>query len=210
MIDFYTWTTPNGRKVSILLEELGADYKAHAIDIGKGEQHAPAFLAISPNNKIPAIHDHDTGMSIMESAAIMIYLAEKYSKFLPSSGRGRTDVLQWLMWQMGGLGPMLGQVHQFVHHNKGVSAYAEERFTKEAKRLYGVLDTQLRDNEFIAGDYSIADMACWPWISRYEWQEMDLSKYPHIQRWYKQLLAREAVQKGYHVPKQMPVIPPGD
>jgi len=210
MIDFYTWTTPNGRKVSILLEELGADYKAHAIDIGKGEQHAPAFLAISPNNKIPAIHDHDTGMSIMESAAIMIYLAEKYSKFLPRSGQGRTDVLQWLMWQMGGLGPMLGQVHQFVHHNKGVSAYAEERFTKEAKRLYGVLDTQLRDNEFIAGDYSIADMACWPWISRYEWQEMDLSKYPHIQRWYKQLLAREAVQKGYHVPKQMPDIPPGD
>ena len=210
MIDFYTWTTPNGRKVSILLEELGADYKAHAIDIGKGEQHAPAFLAISPNNKIPAIHDHDTGMSIMESAAIMIYLAEKYSKFLPRSGQGRTDVLQWLMWQMGGLGPMLGQVHQFVHHNKGVSAYAEERFTKEAKRLYGVLDTQLRDNEFIAGDYSIADMACWPWISRYEWQEMDLSKYPHIQRWYKQLLAREAVQKGYHVPKQMPAIPPGD
>lgn len=210
MVDFYTWTTPNGRKVSILLEELGADYKAHAIDIGKGEQHAPAFLAISPNNKIPAIHDHDTGMSIMESAAIMIYLAEKYGKFLPSSGRGRTDVLQWLMWQMGGLGPMLGQVHQFVHHNKGVSAYAEERFTKEAKRLYGVLDTQLRDNEFIAGDYSIADMACWPWISRYEWQEMDLSKYPHIQRWYKQLLAREAVQKGYHVPKRMPAIPPGD
>ena len=210
MIDFYTWTTPNGRKVSILLEELGADYKAHAIDIGKGEQHAPAFLAISPNNKIPAIHDHDTGMSIMESAAIMIYLAEKYSKFLPRSGQGRTDVLQWLMWQMGGLGPMLGQVHQFVHHNKGVSAYAEERFTKEAKRLYGVLDTQLRDNEFIAGDYSIADMACWPWISRYEWQEMDLSKYPHIQRWYKQLLAREAVQKGYHVPKRMPAIPPGD
>ena len=210
MIDFYTWTTPNGRKVSILLEELGADYKAHAIDIGKGEQHAPAFLAISPNNKIPAIHDHDTGMSIMESAAIMIYLAEKYGKFLPSSGQGRTDVLQWLMWQMGGLGPMLGQVHQFVHYNKGVSAYAEERFTKEAKRLYGVLDTQLRDNEFIAGDYSIADMACWPWISRYEWQEMDLSKYPHIQRWYKQLLAREAVQKGYHVPKRMPAIPPGD
>ena len=210
MIDFYTWTTPNGRKVSILLEELGADYKAHAIDIGTGEQHAPAFLAISPNNKIPAIHDHDTGMSIMESAAIMIYLAEKNDKFLPSSGRARADVLQWLMWQMGGLGPMLGQVHQFVHYNKGVSAYAEERFTKEAKRLYGVLDTQLRDNEFIAGDYSIADMACWPWISRYEWQEMDLSKYPHIQRWYKQLLAREAVQKGYHVPKRMPAIPPGD
>lgn len=210
MIDFYTWTTPNGRKVSILLEELGADYKAHAIDIGKGEQHAPAFLAISPNNKIPAIHDHDTGMSIMESAAIMIYLAEKYGKFLPGSGRGRTDVLQWLMWQMGGLGPMLGQVHQFVHYNKGISAYAEERFTKEAMRLYGVLDTQLQDNEFIAGDYSIADMACWPWISRYEWQEMDLNRYPHVQRWYKQLLAKEAVQKGYHVPKQMPSIPPGD
>lgn len=210
MIDFYTWTTPNGRKVSILLEELGADYKAHAIDIGKGEQHAPAFLAISPNNKIPAIHDHDTGMSIMESAAIMIYLAEKYGKFLPGSGRGRTDVLQWLMWQMGGLGPMLGQVHQFVHYNKGISAYAEERFTKEAMRLYRVLDTQLQDNEFIAGDYSIADMACWPWISRYEWQEMDLNRYPHVQRWYKQLLAREEVQKGYHVPKQMPSIPPGD
>ena len=135
MIDFYTWTTPNGRKVSILLEELGVEYNVHSINIGQGEQFEESFLAISPNNKIPAIHDHETGISIMESAAIMIYLAEKHGKFLPASGAARANVLQWLMWQMGGQGPMLGQVHHFVHFNKGVSDYAEERFSKEAKEF---------------------------------------------------------------------------
>ena len=210
MIDFYTWTTPNGRKVSILLEELGVEYNVHSINIGQGEQFEENFLAISPNNKIPAIHDHETGISIMESAAIMIYLAEKHGKFLPASGAARANVLQWLMWQMGGQGPMLGQVHHFVHFNKGVSDYAEERFASEAKRLYGVLDKQLSDNEFIAGDYSIADMACWPWISRYEWQQIDLKEFANVRRWYKQILKREAVQKGYHIPKVMGEIPQGD
>ena len=210
MIDFYTWTTPNGRKVSILLEELGVKYNIHSINIGQGEQHEERFIAISPNNKIPAIHDHETGMSIMESGAIMIYLAEKYGKFLPDSGAERANVLQWLMWQMGGQGPMLGQVHHFVHFNKGVSDYAEERFSKEAERIYGVLNKQLADKEFIAEKYSIADMACWPWVSRYQWQRVNLKDYPHVQRWYKNILAREAVQKGYHVPKAMPEIPSGD
>ena len=209
MIDFYTWTTPNGRKVSILLEELGADYRAHAIDMVERASSMPRHFLRSAQIIKSAIHDHDTGMSIMEIGSDHDF-GGKIWQIFAWLWAGRTDVLQWLMWQMGGLGPMLGQVHQFVHYNKGISAYAEERFTKEAIRLYGVLDAQLQDNEFIAGDYSIADMACWPWISRYEWQEMDLNRYPHVQRWYKQLLAKEAVQKGYHVPKQMPSIPPGD
>ncbi len=210
MLDFYTWTTPNGRKVSIMLEELGADYTVHPVNIGQGEQHEEAFLAISPNNKIPAIYDHDTDIAMMETGAILIYLAEKHGKFLPVSGKARTDVLQWLMWQMGGQGPILGQVHHFTHFNQGVSDYAEERYANEAKRLYGVLNKQLSDKEFIAGDYSIADMACWPWVSRYEWQQIDLGAFPNVQRWYKDILARKAVQKGYHVPKVMLEIPSGD
>ena len=210
MLDFYTWTTPNGRKVSIMLEELGADYTVHPVNIGQGEQHEEAFLAISPNNKIPAIYDHDTDIAMMETGAILIYLAEKHGKFLPNAGKARTDVLQWLMWQMGGQGPILGQVHHFTHFNQGVSDYAEERYANEAKRLYGVLNKQLSDKEFIAGDYSIADMACWPWVSRYEWQQIDLGTFPNVQRWYKDILARKAVQKGYHVPKVMLEIPSGD
>ena len=210
MLDFYTWTTPNGRKVSIMLEELGADYTVHPVNIGQGEQHEEAFLAISPNNKIPAIYDHDTDIAMMETGAILIYLAEKHGKFLPNAGKARTDVLQWLMWQMGGQGPILGQVHHFTHFNQGVSDYAEERYANEAKRLYGVLNKQLSDKEFIAGDYSIADMACWPWVSRYEWQQIDLGAFPNVQRWYKDILARKAVQKGYHVPKVMLEIPSGD
>ena len=210
MLDFYTWTTPNGRKVSIMLEELGADYTVHPVNIGQGEQHEEAFLAISPNNKIPAIYDYDTDIAMMETGAILIYLAEKHGKFLPNAGKARTDVLQWLMWQMGGQGPILGQVHHFTHFNQGVSDYAEERYANEAKRLYGVLNKQLSDKEFIAGDYSIADMACWPWVSRYEWQQIDLGAFPNVQRWYKDILARKAVQKGYHVPKVMLEIPSGD
>ncbi len=210
MLDLYTWTTPNGRKVSIMLEELGVPYNVHSVNIGQGEQHTPEFLAVSPNNKIPALFDHDAGLAIMESAAIMVYLAEKHGRFLPASGSARAQVMQWLMWQMGGLGPMLGQVHHFVHFNKGVSDYAETRFSDEARRLYGVMDRQLADSEFIAGDYSIADMACWPWISRYEWQQINLAEFANVQRWYKQLLARDAVQKGYHVPKNMGEIPQGD
>ncbi|MBO6894815.1 MAG: glutathione S-transferase N-terminal domain-containing protein [Roseibium sp.] len=209
MIDLYTWTTPNGRKVSILLEELGVDYTAHPINIGQGDQKTPEFLEISPNNKIPAIVDHDTGLKLMESGAIMIYLADKYGKFLAADGEARTKTIEWLMWQMGGLGPMLGQVHHFLHFNPGKAAYAEERFAAEAKRLYGVLDKRLEGRDYIVDDYSIADMACWPWISRYEWQQIDLADYPNVRAWYQRLAARPAVQKGYHVPKKVGEIPAG-
>ncbi|KZX93127.1 glutathione S-transferase [Sulfitobacter sp. HI0082] len=209
MIDLYTWTTPNGRKVSILLEELGIDYNVHSINIGKDEQHSPAFLKISPNNKIPAIVDHDTGVSLMESGAIMVYLAEKYGRFLPEGQAARAEVMQWLMWQMGGFGPMAGQAHHFLHFNPGKAAYAEERFGAEVKRLYSVLDKQLEGRDHICGEYSIADMACWPWVSRYEWQQIDLADYPNVRAWYQRLRAREAVQKGYHVPKVMGEIPEG-
>lgn len=209
MIDLYTWTTPNGRKVSILLEELGVDYTAHPINIGQGDQKTPEFLEISPNNKIPAIVDNDTGLKLMESGAIMIYLADKFGKFLAKDGEARTKTIEWLMWQMGGLGPMLGQVHHFLHFNPGKAAYAEERFAAEAKRLYGVLDKRLEGRDYIVDDYSIADMACWPWISRYEWQQIDLADYPNVRAWYQRLAARPAVQKGYHVPKKVGEIPAG-
>jgi len=209
MIDFYTWTTPNGRKVSILLEELDVDYKAIPINIGQGEQMVPEFLEISPNNKIPAIYDHETGIALMESGAIMIYLAEKYGKFLPSDPMKKAKVIEWLMWQMGGLGPMLGQVHHFVHFNAGKAEYAEERYRNEAARLYRVLNDRLADRAFICDEYSIADMACWPWVSRYEWQEINLDDYPNVKAWYQRLLARKAVQEGYHVPKHMGEIPAG-
>ena len=207
MIDLYTWTTPNGRKVSILLEELRMPYSAHAINIGNDDQFAPEFLKISPNNKIPAIVDQDNGMALMESGAIMIYLADKAGKFLPREGEVRYRVIEWLMWQMGGAGPILGQVHHFVKFNPGKAPYAEERFAKEAARLYGVLDKRLADNAYLAGDYSIADMATWPWISRYEWQQIDLAQFPNVKRWYTEIANRPAVQKGYHVPKAVGEIP---
>jgi GSH-dependent disulfide-bond oxidoreductase len=207
MIDLYTWTTPNGRKVSILLEELGLPYETHSIDIGKDEQFQPDFLKISPNNKIPAIVDNDTGIALMESGAIMIYLADKAGKLLDREGEGRYRALEWLMWQMGGAGPMLGQVHHFAKFNPGKAPYAEERYLKEAARLYGVLDRQLGEKAFVAGEYSIADIAIWPWISRFEWQQVDLSQFPNVKRWYEEIAARPAVQRGYHVPKQIGEIP---
>ena len=209
MIDFYTWTTPNGRKVSILLEELGIDYEVHSINITQGDQNSPAFLKISPNNKIPAIIDRDNGMSLMESGAILVYLAEKYGKFLPKDRIARAKVNEWLMWQMGGFGPILGQAHHFLHFNPGKSDYAEERFRSEVARLYAVLDRRLEGRDYICDDYSIVDMACWPWVSRYEWQQVNLTAYPNVRSWYQRLLARDAVQKGYQVPKQMGEIPQG-
>tara|TARA_Y100000991_G_C21949517_1_gene339065 strand:+ start:527 stop:1156 length:630 start_codon:yes stop_codon:yes gene_type:complete len=209
MIDFYTWTTPNGRKVSILLEELGLDYTVHSINIGLGHQRTPEFLKISANNKIPAIIDHDTGVSLMESGAILVYLAEKHNQFLPTGSIRRAAVMEWLMWQMGGLGPMLGQAHHFLHFNPGKSDYAELRFQNEVARLYGVLDKRLGGRDYICDEYSIADIACWPWVSRYEWQRVNLAEYPNIRAWYKRLLARDAVQKGYHVPKKISEIPTG-
>ncbi len=209
MIDLYTWTTPNGRKVSILLEELGVDYEVHPINIGEDDQMTDAFLKIGPNNKIPVIVDRETGQSVMESGAIMIYLAEKYGRFLPSDPARKSEAMEWLMWQMAGFGPMLGQAHHFLHFNPGKAAYAEGRFRDEVARLYGVLDTRLAGREYIVDEYSIVDMACWPWASRYEWQEVDLADYPNVRAWYQRLLAREAVQRGYHVPKVMGEIPPG-
>ncbi|HLL27910.1 MAG TPA: glutathione S-transferase N-terminal domain-containing protein [Xanthobacteraceae bacterium] len=207
MIDLYTWTTPNGRKVSIALEELGLPYTAHPIDINKNEQFAPAFLAISPNNRIPAIVDRDNNFSLMESGAILLYLAEKTGRLMPKALEPRYRVIEWLMWQMGGIGPMLGQVHHFVKYNPGKAPYAEERYLKEAHRLYGVLERRLEGREFVADEYSIADIAIWPWISRFEWQTIELAKYPNVKRWYVVMANRPAVQKGYQVPKHVGPIP---
>jgi GSH-dependent disulfide-bond oxidoreductase len=207
VIDLYTWTTPNGRKASIMLEEVGIPYEAHAVDIGKDEQFKPEFLKISPNNRIPAIVDRDNDFSLFESGAILLYLAEKAGKLLPTDKLKRYRVIEWLMWQMGGIGPMLGQTHHFVKYNKGKAPYAEERYLKETHRLYGVLDKQLKDNEYMAGEYSVADIATWPWISRYEWQTVDLDQYPNVKRWYVAIARRPAVQKGYDVPKKVQDIP---
>lgn len=207
MIDLYTWSTPNGRKVSIMLEEIGLPYTVHAIDISKNEQFAPDFLKISPNNRIPAIVDQDNGQSLFESGAILMYLADKTGKLWPKAGEARWRTVEWLMWQMGGVGPMLGQVHHFVKYNRGKAPYAEERYLAEARRLYGVLDRRLAQAEYVAGDYSIADIAIWPWTSRFEWQTVDLKDYPNVLRWYKAIAARPAVVKGYHVPVPQPSIP---
>jgi GST-like protein len=209
MIDFYTWGTPNGRKVSILLEELKLDYQVVPINISNKEQFTEEFLTLSPNNKIPAIFDHDTGISLMESGAIMIYLAEKANQLLSKDLRKRIKVIEWLMWQKAGFGPMLGQAHHFLHYNKGKAPYAEERYRSEANRLYSVLNKQLSKSPFVVEDYSIADIAIWPWVSRYEWQEINLSEFPNVRSWYKRILAREPVQKGYHVPTQLSDIPIG-
>lgn len=209
MIDLYSWTTPNGRKVSILLEELGVEYNVHPINIGQGDQKTPEFLKIGPNNKIPAIVDQDNGLALMESGAIMIYLAEKYGKFIPSDPEKKIRVIEWLMWQMGGLGPMAGQAHHYLHFNPGKAEYAEERFSAEVQRLYGVLNARLEGRDYVCDEYSITDMAIWPWVSRYEWQQIDLANYPNVRAWYQRLLARDAVKKGYHVPKVMGEIPAG-
>jgi GST-like protein len=207
MIDLYTWTTPNGRKVSIALEELGLPYETHPIDIGKDAQFRPEFLEISPNNKIPAIVDGDNDLALMESGAILVYLADKTGRLLPKQGEQRYRVLEWLMWQMGGIGPFLGQAHHFLHYNKGKAPYAEERFRTEAHRLYGVLDRRLEGRSFVADDYSIADIAIFPWIARFEWQEVDLKAFPNVLRWYRAMAARPAVRKGYQVPKFTQDIP---
>ena len=207
MIDLYTWSTPNGRKVSIMLEEVGLPYTVHSIDINKNEQFQPAFLKISPNNRIPAIVDQDTGQTIFESGAILMYLAEKTGRLWPKTGDAHWRTVEWLMWQMAGFGPMLGQTHHFVKYNKGKAPYAEERYLAETKRLYGVLDRRLAEVPYVAGDYGIADIAIWPWASRFEWQTIDLKDFPNVLRWYTAIAARPAVQKGYHIPVPQPSIP---
>jgi GST-like protein len=208
MIDVYYWTTPNGHKITIFLEETGLPYSIKPINIGKGEQFAPEFLKISPNNRIPAIVDHapaDGGapLSIFESGAILEYLAGKCGKFLPRDVRGRAEVMQWLFWQMGGLGPMLGQNHHFRGYAAEKITYAIERYTKETERLYGVLDERLEDREFVAGEYSIADMACYPWIVPHERQGQKIGDFPHLKRWLDAIAARPAVVRAYDKAKEV-------
>ena len=211
MIDLYTWATPNGRKISILLEELGVPYEVHGIDITKGDQYATDFLKLSPNNRIPAIIDRDSGQTLMESGAILMYLASKAGQFFPENDDAYWRTMEWLMWQMGGVGPMFGQVHHFVKYNKGKSTYAEERYLAEAKRLYKVLDNRLSGINYLVGEYSIADIATWPWVSRFEWQTIDLNDFPNVKRWYLDIANRPAVQRGYNVPFYVNEIPmPGD
>ena len=205
MIDLYTWSTPNGRKISIMLEELGLDYRVFPIDITKGDQFAPDFLAISPNNKIPAIVDHQAPdgerLALFESGAILIYLAETYGRFLPQGLRPRLEALQWLMFQMGGVGPMFGQAHHFRRFAPEKLPYAIDRYTGETRRLYGVMDKRLADHAFLAGEeYGIADIATYPWAARHEWQGVALSEFANVERWYDVIGSRPAVRKGYAVP----------
>ncbi|MDP2239747.1 MAG: glutathione S-transferase N-terminal domain-containing protein [Burkholderiales bacterium] len=204
MIDLYTWTTPNGRKVSIMLEECGLPYNVHPINIGKNDQFTPEFIAISPNSKIPAIVDSEgpdgKPYAMMESGAILLYLADKTSKFLSQSARGKYDAMQWVMFQMGGVGPMFGQVHHYLRAAKEPVPYAIERYTRETQRLYGVLNDRLENHEHLADEYSIADIATYPWVARFEWHKTDLNDFPHVKRWFDTLSARPAVQRGMAVP----------
>ena len=204
-IDLYTWNTPNGRKVSIMLEEVGLPYRVFPIDITKGDQLQPDFLFLSPNNKIPAIVDHDAGIHLMESGAILMYLANKTGKLLSPISEKYWEQMEWLMLQMGSIGPMLGQTHHFVKFNPGKSPYAEERYSKENARLYQVLENRLQDRQFICNEYSIVDIATWPWISRFDFQQMKLSDYPNLKRWYLNIASRPAVRRGYGVPDVLEV-----
>ncbi|TCS62231.1 glutathione S-transferase family protein [Varunaivibrio sulfuroxidans] len=207
MIDLYTWSTPNGYKASIMLEEVGLAYTAHPIDILGGAQRTPEYIAINPNSKIPAIVDPEgpdgKPITVFESGAILIYLAEKTgSDLLPADARGRYEVLQWLMFQMGGVGPMFGQCHHFMRFAPEDIPYAKKRYGDETKRLYGVLDARLQNNAYMAGDaYSIADVATFPWVSRCDWQDVSLDHYPNVKRWFDAIAQRPAVQKGMKVPK---------
>ena len=209
MIDLYYWTTPNGHKVAMFLEEAGLAYRILPIDIGKGEQFEPGFLAVSPNNRIPAIVDHEpTGgggaVSVFESGAILQYLAEKTGKFLPRDLRGRTEAMQWLFWQMGGLGPMAGQNHHFALYAPEKLPYAISRYVNETNRLYGVLNKRLADRAYVAGDaYSIADMASYPWIVPYERQGQKLEDFPHLKRWFDAIQARPATRRAYDRAKEI-------
>jgi GST-like protein len=204
VLDLYFWATPNGYKVSILLEELGLAYRVVPVHIGKGEQFAPDFLKISPNNKIPALVDHRAPdgkpIALFESGAIMMYLAEQGGwRFMPADFRKRYDVIQWLMFQMGGIGPMLGQAHHFRRYAKEQIPYAIERYTSEATRLYRVLDKRLGETEYLAGEYSLADMAVYPWLRPHKWQGQDIAAWPNLQRWYSAVRERPAVQRGLAV-----------
>jgi len=208
MIHLHYWTTPNGHKVTIFLEEAGIPYKIVPVNIGAGEQFKPDFLRISPNNRIPAIVDDDSAesgapVSIFESGAILLHLAEKTGQFIPRDFRGRTEVLQWLFWQMGGLGPMAGQNHHFSQYAPEKIPYAIDRYVKETNHLYAVLDKRLADREFVAGPYSIADMASYPWIVPHERQGQKLEDFPNLERWFETIRARPAVQRAYAIAKEI-------
>lgn len=208
MIDAYYWPTPNGWKLSIALEEMELPYRVIPVNIGQGDQFESDFLAISPNNRMPAIVDHDPAdggepVSVFESGAILVYLAEKTGKFLPTELRQRKQVLEWLMWQMGGMGPMFGQSGHFKFYAPERLPYPTERYESEMHRLYGVLDKRLTDREYICDAYSIADIACWPWVITYKRQEVDLEQYPNVRRWYKALQQRPALRRGYAVGKEL-------
>ncbi|MGN6581815.1 MAG: glutathione binding-like protein [Bordetella sp.] len=213
MIDLYYWTTPNGHKITLFLEETGLPYAIHPINIGKGDQFQPEFLKISPNNRIPAIVDQaptDGGapISVFESGAILMYLAEKTGRFIPSDLRGRVQVMEWLFWQMGGLGPMAGQNHHFSGYAPEPIPYAIERYVKETNRLYGVLDRRLADRPFVAGsEYSIADMACYPWIVPHERQGQKLEDFPNLRRWFEAVAARPATVRAYQKAKEVNTAP---
>lgn len=200
MIDLYTWITPNGLKVSIALEEFGLNYRPHAIDITQGAQFLPDYLVINPGGKIPAIVDHETGTTLTESSAILIYLADRTGRFLARDGAVRHHTLEWLMWQTGSFGPTLGHAHYFLTYNEGEAPFAETLFRKETVRLYQTLDARLAGRDYLVADYSIADMAIWPWVSRFARHKIDLNDYPNVKRWYQQVAARAAVKRGYDVP----------
>ena len=199
MIDLYYWPTPNGRKISIMLEECELEYKVIPVDIGRGDQFAPEFLKISPNNRMPAIVDHDTGISLFEGGAILLYLAEKSKKLLPLEQGERYDVLQWLFWQAGGLGPMAGQLSHFVNYTDEDIPYAHQRYANEYDRLLAVMDVRLREREFLAGEYSIADIASFPWVIPYQRLGNDLDKFTNVRRWFDAIKNRPAVRKGVEV-----------
>lgn len=207
MIDFYTWITPNGLKVAIALEEFGLDYRAHAIDITKGEQFSHGYLAINPGGKIPAITDHATGTTLSESGAILLYLAERTGRFLPTNGAARHHTIEWSMWQAASLGPTLGYAHNFLTYNQGKAPFAEEIFRNDTRRLYATLDARLEGRDYLVDDYSIADMATWPWVSRFARHKVDLADFPNVRSWYQRLALRPAVKRGYEVPHFTGVIP---
>jgi GST-like protein len=207
MMKLYTWSTPNGRKISIALEEMGLEYEAVPVDIGADDQFAPEFLALNPNHKIPVIVDSD-GTVVNESGAILLYLTEKTGMFAPArSSSEYWEMMRWLMWQMGGQGPMLGQAHHFLKFNPGKAPYAETRFGAEARRLYKILDQHLTGRDFVLSDLSICEFAIWPWVSRFEFQRIDLSDFPAVKSWYQRLAMRPGFQRGYAVPKDVGPIP---